>query len=66
VKERFHDGTDPIRPFFSRRQMTVPQNDSIDMEKPQWLTQTETVLEVLNEGVIIADEHHRMLFANSF
>ena len=25
----------------------------------------ETVLEVLNEGVIIADEHHRMLFANS-
>ena len=45
--------------------MTVPQNDSIEMEKPQWLTQMETVLEVLNEGVIIADEHHRMLFANS-
>ena len=46
--------------------MIAPQNDSIDMEKAQWLTQMETVLEVLNEGVIIADEHHRMLFANSF
>jgi PAS domain S-box-containing protein len=45
--------------------MIAPQNDSIDMEKAQWLTQMETVLEVLNEGVIIADEHHRMLFANS-
>lgn len=45
--------------------MTVPQNDLIDVEKPQWLTQMETVLEVLNEGVIIEDEHHRMLFANS-
>jgi PAS domain S-box-containing protein len=45
--------------------MTVSQNDSIDIEKPQWLTQMEIVLEVLNEGVIIADEHHRMLFANS-
>jgi phosphoserine phosphatase RsbU/P len=45
--------------------MTLTQSDPIDMGKPQWLTQMETVLEVLNEGVIIADEHHRMLFANS-
>jgi len=25
----------------------------------------ETVLEVLNEGVVIADDHHRILFVNS-
>jgi len=35
------------------------------MEKPEWLSRMETVLEVLNEGVVIADDHHRILFANS-
>jgi PAS domain S-box-containing protein len=33
--------------------------------KPGWLAQTETVLEVLNEGVVIAGDGHRILFANS-
>ena len=35
------------------------------MEKPDWLTPMETVLEVLNEGVVIANDRGRMLFANS-
>lgn len=35
------------------------------MEKPEWLTQMETVLEVLNEGVIISADGNRILFANS-
>jgi len=35
------------------------------MEKPEWLGRMETVLEVLNEGVVIADDRHRILFANS-
>jgi PAS domain S-box-containing protein len=35
------------------------------MEKPEWLTQMETVLEVLNEGVIISNDCHQILFANS-
>ena len=35
------------------------------MEKPEWLAQIEAVLEVLNEGVIIADDRNRILFANS-
>lgn len=39
--------------------------DWTEMEKPEWLTQMETVLEVLNEGVVIADDRHRILFANS-
>jgi PAS domain S-box-containing protein len=35
------------------------------MEKPKWLIQMEGVLEVLNEGVLIHDENHQILFANS-
>src|SRR5258708_8187570 len=38
---------------------------SLAMDKPEWLTNMETVLEVLNEGVIIADDRQRILFANS-
>src|SRR5258708_2505253 len=45
--------------------MSVIKRDSIEMEKPEWLTQMETVLEVLNEGVIISDDRHQVLFANS-
>ncbi len=35
------------------------------IHKPEWLTSMEAVLEVLNEGVVITDENHRILFANS-
>jgi len=35
------------------------------MDKPEWLTSMEAVLEVLNEGVVITDENHRILFANA-
>src|SRR5260370_13381064 len=35
------------------------------MEKLEWLTQIEAVLEVLNEGVVVADDRNRILFANS-
>src|SRR6267143_5800902 len=45
--------------------MPVSRRDSIEMEKPDWLTQIEAVLEVLNEGVVIADDRNRILFANS-
>src|SRR5260370_28750398 len=45
--------------------MSVIAGDSAEMEKPEWLTQMETVLEVLNEGVVIADDRGRILFANS-
>jgi hypothetical protein len=46
--------------------MPVNGRDSIDTEKPEWLTQIETVLEVLNEGVVIviSDDRHRILFSN--
>ena len=37
----------------------------MDIEKPEWLSQMEIVLEALNEGVIIADESNHILFANS-
>ena len=36
-----------------------------EMEKPEWLAQMGAVLEVLNEGVMINNDQHRILFANS-
>lgn len=35
------------------------------MENPEWLAQMGTVLEVLNEGVMITNDEHQILFANS-
>ena len=35
------------------------------VEVPEWLEQIEGLLESLNEGVIITDDCHRILFANS-
>jgi PAS domain S-box-containing protein len=44
--------------------MTEPRRN-IETEKIAWLTQMETVLEVLNEGVVITDDRDRILFTNS-
>jgi PAS domain S-box-containing protein len=44
--------------------MTVPLT-SPAMDKPEWLTSMEAVLEVLNEGVLITNDHQQILFANS-
>ena len=38
---------------------------SLAMDKREWLSSMEAVLEALNEGVVITDENHRILFANS-
>jgi phosphoserine phosphatase RsbU/P len=45
--------------------MPVTTGDSIEMEKPEWLSQMEAVLEVLNEGVIVINERQQILFANT-
>jgi PAS domain S-box-containing protein len=45
--------------------MSVITGDSLEMEKPEWLSQMETVLEVLNEGVIVVNEQQHILFANT-
>jgi sigma-B regulation protein RsbU (phosphoserine phosphatase) len=37
----------------------------VDTERPEWLVQMEGLLETLNEGVIIADDCQRIVFANS-
>ena len=34
-------------------------------EQPEWLTQIEAVLEILNEGVVITSQENRVLFVNS-
>jgi PAS domain S-box-containing protein len=38
----------------------------VEIEKPEWLTQIEGILETLNEGVIIADDCAHILFANTY
>lgn len=45
--------------------MPLATRNSTEIEKPEWLIQMETVLEVLNEGVVIANDRYRILFANS-
>ena len=57
--------TESIEIGVQKRQLPLTGLDSIETEKPDWLTQMETVLELLNEGVVIADDSHRILFANS-
>lgn len=39
--------------------------ESTDMEKLGWLAQMMSVLEMLNDGVIVADDTHKILFVNS-
>ena len=34
-------------------------------DKPEWLTSVEAVFEVLNEGVVITNENHRILFTKA-
>jgi PAS domain S-box-containing protein len=45
--------------------MSLNRKESNAINTPGWLAQMETVLEMLNEGVIIASDSHRILFANS-
>ena len=44
--------------------MTVPLL-STAKDQAEWLTSMEAVLEVLNEGVLIIDEHQQILSVNS-
>ncbi len=37
----------------------------MELEKPDWLAQTEGILETLNEGVMIVDDCSNVIFANS-
>jgi len=34
------------------------------IETPDWLRQMESILETLNEGVVIVDDRLRVIFAN--
>ncbi len=43
----------------------MAEKDSIGIERPLWLANMESVLEVLNEGVITATDRHQILFANT-
>jgi phosphoserine phosphatase RsbU/P len=59
-----HGQTEPAIPALGLPR--APQSaQSVELHKPEWLTQMATVLEVLNEGVVVADDRSRILFANS-
>ena len=45
--------------------MTGPPPQPLKMDKPDWLNQMEAVLEVLNEGVVVTNDRHQVLFANA-
>jgi len=45
--------------------LPAPDGDSVDMERPEWLNQMETVVEALNDGVVIADDHHTIHFGRN-
>ena len=42
-----------------------PEENVVDVEQPEWLAQLEGLLETLNEGVIVTDDCHRMIWVNS-
>ena len=42
-----------------------PEDNLVDLEQPEWLAQIEGLLETLNEGVIVTDDCHRILYVNS-
>jgi PAS domain S-box-containing protein len=37
----------------------------VELEKPEWLLQMETLFETLNEGVLVGDDCHQILYVNS-
>src|ERR1700722_8196006 len=37
----------------------------VDTERPRWLKQMEPILEILNDGVVIADDSGQILFVNT-
>jgi PAS domain S-box-containing protein len=40
------------------------QEKRVESERPEWVAQFEGILGALNEGVLIADQCHRIIFAN--
>ena len=45
--------------------LLATRRSSAATQKPEWLIQMENVLEVLNEGVVVAYDRGKILFANS-
>src|ERR1700676_96743 len=45
--------------------VSVTEGQPLDIQPPEWLEQFEGLLETLNEGVIISDDCHNIVFVNS-
>jgi sigma-B regulation protein RsbU (phosphoserine phosphatase) len=46
--------------------VSVKEGQPLDFQQPEWLEQFEGLLETLNEGVIISDDCHNIVFVNSY
>src|SRR5271166_707835 len=51
-------------PHLQERQPAIWRN-AASTENPEWLIQMENVLEVLNQGIVVMNDHREILFANS-
>ena len=47
------------------RPLTTTPAQSVEFREPEWIACMDTVLEVLNEGIVIADDRPHILFADS-
>src|SRR5271154_112758 len=40
------------------------EGEAVENEGPEWLAQVEGVLDTLNQGVIVTDDFHNIVYAN--
>ncbi len=60
------DKTDPLHAYTTYRcDRSAVQGVPVEIEKPDWLSQMETFFETINEGVLVSDDCHRILYINS-
>jgi len=47
-----------------RRRRRFVESEAVEHERPEWLEQVEGVLDTLNQGVIVTDDCHNIVYAN--
>src|SRR5271156_4333429 len=50
----------------TRLAASTGKGEPLEIQPPEWLEQFEGLLETLNEGVIISDDCHNIVFVNSY
>jgi PAS domain S-box-containing protein len=63
-RQRLREDPNEEHRVTQRIRYNVSSGDLVDLNKPDWLVQMEGILETLNEGVLIADDCHNIIFLN--